>query len=140
MLLSVAIGQSQTNEIRDNAPENAHKVAPLVIMEKTDLTGRIVFIQEDEKDEEPGSKLRIAILTENKRKKIYETKTDDQGVYQIPQLESGSYWMEVGQLRLRLHVKTENEQTPESTDIAPVPGKAFGKSKVLVIFIPRDLA
>ena len=122
----------------NNIPETQHKVAPLVIMEKTALTGRIVFMQQDDKDEEPGAKLDISILSENKRKTVYETKTDDQGLYQIPQLEPGTYWMLVGQLYLRLRVNSEVEEAAVTNGVPHA--KPSEKAKVLVIFIPRDMA
>lgn len=140
--LSPAILYAQSNDVPlagpNNIPENQHKVAPLVIMEKTALTGRIVFMQEDEKDEEPGAKLDISILSENKRKSVYETKTDDQGLYQIPKLEPGIYWMLVGQLYLRLRVNSVEDETAATNGVPHI--KPTEKAKVLVIFIPRDMA
>lgn len=140
------VAPAQDTKDLNNRPKNEERVAPLVIMEHTLLTGRIVFMQEEELDEEPGSEIDIAIRSGDRNRTVYRTRTDAQGLYEIPRLTSGLYWMHVGQLVLRLQVNkhtTHEDGDSDSSSTNETPGVIKDedlKPKVLVIFIPRDLA
>lgn len=118
---------AQTQEVARS--ESEQKRAPVVRMDQSAVMGRVIFLGDDKREESAAAGVRIEIRTKEK-KLIAETKTDDSGMYSIPKLDVGAYDLVVGRLRLELEVEATK---------APAEGETEDQSKVIVLFIPREV-
>jgi hypothetical protein len=103
---------------------------PLVVMKQADILGK-VFIIDDEKDTQNSPAQRIMIKLANKKEDdaIYETGTDDEGVFKIPNLDKGEYHLIVGLLTLDLNVMDADPQAAVKMNIP----------KNIMVFIPNSM-
>ncbi|OVE75619.1 hypothetical protein BVX97_04335 [bacterium E08(2017)] len=108
--------------------EEEPKRAPLVVLKQATIQGQVFFLSEDA-EQKPAKEIDIRVNTAETKKKLYETKTDKEGKYLLPNFDIGRYQLVVGRLKLGLVVTTP-EKAKERVRRA---------SKKIIVFIPEAL-
>ena len=104
------------------------KRPPLVIMNETEVIGRVFILADGKHEEAVASGIPVQILDKGNKKSICETKTDKTGSYLIPKLSVGEYSMIIGRLHLRLTVVARKTE-----------GNEEEASKIILVFLPKEL-
>ncbi len=107
-----------------------------IVMEKATVRGKVVVLETRVEERRTIQSLRIQVWTRktNKAKKsvrdklLHETKTDRDGFFSLPVIDSGDYVMVIGDLNLKLTV------VPPTT-------VATGQQepKILLILLPKEV-
>ncbi len=99
-------------------------------MKQASIFGKVLLI-DSEKDTSNNPAKRIMVKLANKEDDdvIYETGTDDDGVFNIPNLDKGEYHLMVGLLTLDLNVMDADPNALEKLNIP----------KNIVVFLPHSL-
>jgi 5-hydroxyisourate hydrolase-like protein (transthyretin family) len=98
-------------------------------MKQAEISGKVFLLLEEEREPRPAKKLTIELRSPDDQTRIFQTKTDDEGRYVLPNLEVGFYRLRVGTLRLEL--KVEEFITAASNILVP---------KTILVYIPPSLA
>lgn len=122
----LAIGDEENTHFQG---EERSAVGARVIMERTEIHGKVIFVGEDRDSEEVAAGVRIRILPEDGGKVIHEAQADSTGFFKVPPLNVGNYLMSVGRLWIKLNVIPINGTRGEIKE----------KPKILLVFIPRNL-
>jgi hypothetical protein len=102
---------------------------PLVVLKQTAIRGRVFLLNEAEEGDVRGVNVKVEVWTERGGRRLVDTKTDDKGEYTLPNLETGTYELRIGRLRLDLKVM-EPADRPSGSRVVP---------KTIVVFIPASL-
>ncbi len=122
------VGEEGLNE-KDSKSEAPHKPGARVVVEHTEINGKVVFLADQEDSEMAAVGVKIRILSEGTSDVLHETVTDRNGIFTVPALNVGSYLMTVGRLNIRLEV------VPGSRVVS----SGYTSPKILLVFIPKDL-
>jgi hypothetical protein len=103
-------------------------------MEEATVRGKIVILETRKQDRRTIAGLRIEIWEPEeddpnvRRELVHAVKTDEDGLFALPQLEVGQYIMMVSDLRLNLMVIPKAEVR-----------KGQEEPKILLILLPKDV-
>lgn len=103
-----------------------------IVMEKATVRGKIVILENRSEDRRVLEGLKVQVWSDPEESqpsgKIHETLTDDAGLFSLPELEVGEYFLTVARLRLRLTVVPNDPE--RAGQLEP---------KVLLILLPKDV-
>lgn len=103
-----------------------------VVIQKSDIDGRVFIIAEEDPDTgehpDPIPAVDVPVELRDRRgnKILAETRTDDEGRYKLAKVEPGIYKIHIGALKLHFKVKPRSELTGD-------------EPRVFVVLLPEDL-
>lgn len=135
LFISAATGvRAQEENANTNSPETSKTIKrkPMVVMKQANISGKAFLLAdvEDESSENAAAKyLAIEVRTKDGADLIYESATDENGDFSIPNLDVGEYSVTVGLLKIELHVK---DADPDGITKSVIPKK-------IIVFIPKAM-
>ena len=107
-----------------------------IVMEKSTVRGKIVVLETRVEERRTNQSLRVQIWTwkESLKKKavrdklLHETKTDRDGFFSLPVIESGNYLLVIGDLHLKLTVVPPTAVKQDQQE-----------PKILLILLPKEV-
>lgn len=134
VLIPFAAGQGDTDvlekkeEIGKKTGETVLHRRPLVVLRQSSISGRVFLLSQDAKDS-VAEQLKIQIRDRTEQKLLFETRTDKEGRFALPNLDVGKYGLIIGRLKLVLEVR---EPLTGPTSARRIP-------KTIIVFIPEAL-
>lgn len=120
---------------RDEKADRERKIRPIVVMQQSEISGRVFVLQSEQSKETPkgktGTDVKIELRTSDQDGVVHRTITDKDGRFVLPNLDVGDYRLRVG--RLWVDLRVEAPPAPGSTEAAKQ------VSKTIVLFIPEEL-
>jgi hypothetical protein len=105
---------------------------PLIVMKQAETRGRVYLLGGGGRPEKAAAGLKVRVRTEDGKKLLQETTTDEEGWYTLAVLDVGFYSLTFGRLQTLLQVETPGE-TADDTERSVA-------RKTILVFIPEDLA
>jgi hypothetical protein len=99
-----------------------------IIMEEAPARGKVVVLEDADSDRGAVSELHIELWDNDKSDKLFETETDDLGLFDMPRQVPGDYVLVVGRLHLLFKVLPRTE-----------PGAGGETPKAILILVPKDV-
>lgn len=124
--------RAQEDNANTNSPVKTPKRKPVVVMKQANVSGKALLLADaDEKIREnvAAKYLAIEVRAKDGADLIYESGTDENGEFSIPNLDVGEYQLIVGRLKIELHVK---DADPEDIAKSVIPKK-------IIVFIPKAM-
>ena len=112
----------------DDAPAE-ELVMPHVITEQTTTRGRVVLLEEGRSGRRAVEGLRVQMWLFDEDQMIYETRTEQDGFFDLPRFELGFYRLLVGRMRLIVEI----------VEPKPVPLGYMQAPKVLFILVSAEV-
>ena len=123
--------RAQEESAKTNSPAKTPKRKPMVVMKQANISGKAFLLAdvEEESDNTVAKYLAIEVRSKDGADLIYESATDENGDFNIPNLDVGEYRLTVGLLKIDLHVK---DADPEGLTKSVIPKK-------IIVFIPKAM-
>lgn len=105
-----------------------------IVMEQATVRGRVVILESRREDRKTVGGLRIEVWSTDpddpnaRDSRLHRTRTDDDGLFELPLLDLGRYLMIIGDLRLSLQVVEQSANR-----------RGQQEPKVLLILLPKDV-
>ncbi|NQU40791.1 MAG: hypothetical protein HQ523_12625 [Lentisphaerae bacterium] len=117
------------------APRNSRQWRVPIVMEKATVRGKVVILETRVEERRTIQSLQIEVWSrkdndKNKSRKdklLHATKTDRDGFFSLPVIDTGDYLMVIGDLQLKLAVVPANDVTAGQQE-----------PKILLILLPKE--
>jgi len=115
----------------DMSSEEGIKGLVYVVVKQAEIKGQVfVIVGDEEGTSRPASDLPVEVKDTNKAGVILSVKTDEKGIFYLPNMDKGEYILTVSKLDVRLKIVEEAENSN---------GKHSYASKIIIIFLPPEM-